>query len=63
MRALSAQVITVRGDITVEMSPATKPARVRSASATMLSTCFFVRASPAAFSLASTISVSCACGR
>ena len=33
--AFSAQVITVRGDITVEMSPAMKPARVRSASATM----------------------------
>ena len=35
MRAFSAQVITVRGDITVEMSPLMKPARVRSASATI----------------------------
>ena len=31
MRAFSAQVITVRGDITVEMSPAMKPERDRSA--------------------------------
>ena len=35
MRAFSAQVMTVRGDMTVEMSPLMKPARVRSASATM----------------------------
>jgi len=32
---LCAQVITVRGDITVEMSPFIKPLRVRSASATI----------------------------
>ena len=31
----SAQLITVRGDITVDMSPAMKPPRVRSATDTM----------------------------
>ena len=38
MSLFSAQVITVRGDITVEMSPLMKPDRVSSASTTMLLT-------------------------
>ena len=59
MRAFSAQVITVRGDITVEMSPLMNPARVRSASATIASMRFLIAASLAsAPSLAMTIEVS-----
>ncbi len=64
MRAFSDQVITVRGLITVEMSPLMNPARVRSASATMLSTRFFIALSEGSTPIfASTIAVSCACGR
>jgi hypothetical protein len=61
--AFSAQVITVRGLITVLMSPAMKPARVRSARATIASTRFFAFASPSWPSFFRTISVSIACGR
>ena len=63
-RKLYTEALIGRGDITVEMSPLMKPARVRSASATMLSMRFFSALSAASRPiLAMTISVSCPCGR
>ena len=63
IKAFSAHEITVRGDITVEISPARKAARVRPASATILRMFSRPAASANAGTRATTMSISVASGR
>jgi len=59
----SAQVITVRGDISVDRSPAAKPLRVSSATVTMAEISLRPLSSFLAGTRASTIAISSSCGR
>ena len=61
--AFWAQVITVRGLITVEMSPPMKPERVMSATRTMLATVLRPASVSNWLTLATTMAVSVWCGR
>jgi hypothetical protein len=59
----SAQVMTVRGDISVERSPAAKPLRVRSATATIDATSLRPASSASEGTRACTIAISSSAGR
>ena len=61
--AFCAQVMTVRGLITVLMSPPMKPARVMSATRTMFATCLRPTSLSNSATLATTMAVSVWCGR
>ena len=63
MLAFCAQVMTVRGLITVEMSPLMKPARVRSARRTMDATVLRPASSSYSGTLEATIFTSASTGR